>query len=78
MHSSGEKWSFESTVRISSDGLLKEVADVEAQTRTFEKAPPVENPVSTRLKLLYLAAWFLFNLILTVLSKAILQQVRSF
>lgn len=57
----------------SSEALLKEERDLEAQPRP---APALENNVTLRSKLLFLGAWFFFNLALTISNKAVLGKVR--
>lgn len=54
------------------DGLLKESHDVESQ-----QPAPAEQYVSTRMKLLFLAAYFLLNLFLTLSNKSVLGKVRK-
>lgn len=54
------------------DGLLKESGDVEAQ-----QPAPAEHYVSTRMKLLFLGAYFFLNLFLTLSNKSVLGKVRN-
>ncbi|RMX93791.1 hypothetical protein D0867_14085 [Hortaea werneckii] len=67
--------SAETSDNESSEGLLrKEERDLEAQSHA---APAVEHTVSPKKKLLFLGAWFFFNLALTISNKAVLGKVSS-
>merc|ERR1712014_14740 len=66
--------SAETSDNESSEGLLrKEERDLEAQSHA---APAVEHTVSTKKKLLFLGAWFFFNLALTISNKAVLGKAK--
>merc|ERR1712014_515943 len=66
--------SAETSDNESSEGLLrKEERDLEAQSHA---APAVEHTVSPKKKLLFLAAWFFFNLALTISNKAVLGKAK--
>ncbi|KAI7327427.1 TPT-domain-containing protein [Hortaea werneckii] len=66
--------SAETSDNESSEGLLrKEERDIEAQSHA---APAVEHTVSPKKKLLFLAAWFFFNLALTISNKAVLGKAK--
>ncbi|GAB1734710.1 hypothetical protein NU195Hw_g131t1 [Hortaea werneckii] len=66
--------STETSDNESSEGLLrKEERDVEAQSHA---APAVEHTVSPKKKLLFLGAWFFFNLALTISNKAVLGKAK--
>lgn len=66
--------------------LLSEKGDVEAQSIEEEEeeeqliAPPttgLEYTISTRTKLLHLAAYFMLNLVLTIYNKAVFGEVET-
>lgn len=73
-HGAGAGSSGENSDNESSEGLLKQERDLEAQGRS---APAVEHNVTLRAKLLFLAGWFFFNLALTISNKAVLGKVFS-
>ncbi|KAK5175775.1 uncharacterized protein LTR77_000915 [Saxophila tyrrhenica] len=68
---SGETTSTEST-----DSLRKDYGDLEAQKQPAPPAPPVEHQVSFKSKLLFLGAYFILNLALTLSNKAVLGKAR--
>jgi hypothetical protein len=53
--------------------VLEKAGDEEAQ----RPSPPISSPASNTSKSLYLAAWFMLNLGLTISNKAILGKVSK-
>ena len=65
--------SHDTSSSASIDSLRKDFVDIEAQ---HQPALPAVHQVSVRSKLLFLAAYFLLNLALTLSNKAVLGKVR--